>query len=61
MPIFSEQKTHEHISHNLDPIADLLRAQAQQQMKTTRRRVEVANKVTEINTITLTITHMVIT
>ena len=35
-------------SHNLDPIAHLLRAQAQQQMKTTRRRVEVANKVTEI-------------
>ena len=30
-------------------------------MKTTRRRVEVANKVTEINMITLTITHMVIT
>lgn len=41
-------QAHKHISHNLDPIAYLLRAQAQQQMKTTRRRVEVANKVTEI-------------
>ena len=45
----------------LDPIAHLLRAHAQQQMKTTRRRVEVANKVTEINMITLTITHMMVT
>ena len=41
-------KAHEHTSHNLDPIPHLLRAQAQQQMKTTRRRVDVANKVTEI-------------
>ena len=54
-------QTHEHTSHNLDPIPHLLRAQAQQQMKTTRRRVEVANKVTEINMITLTITHMMVT
>ena len=46
--LLSRAQTHEHTGHNSDPIPHLLRAQAQQQMKTTRRRVEVANKVTEI-------------